>query len=632
MAKYIDWDKIQKEYATCYLDKSRVYMITNYLKTYDATQSKDVPFHLFPRQQDLCKLLGDASNVVTTKARQMGITTTCSAFISGEMALAEKEQPITVLCIGNTLDLAQQLLFKIRDFLLQYPAWMFGDNELMEKCEDITEPPAQKILFKKCNDKEFILFNGSKCVARSSGPNASRGVGGVTWLIFDEAAFIEKGRDVYTSAVPTVSTGGHIVMISTPNGKDQLYYETCKRAKHKGTSDWNNFELLEMKWYQDPRYNKHLKWVRRDQESGELETIVEDTINKDGNIAWAPEHWDKMIKDGWSPISPWYTMMCQQFNNDTMKIAQELDVSFLGSANNVVDPRYIEMHEKLNVREPDKNLRDPFLADTWFWKAPIEGHRYIMPIDASRGDASDRSALEVIDMDGIDEDGNPIIEQVMEYHGKITGDDLGEIAYRYGRLYGDAFTVVDCIGGTGDACILTMKRLGYTNFYYDNPLMSKYMMEQEASSLGTDKDGKLPGFHTSSVRFQMLSSFANLVRTNAFKIRSLRVTNELDTWIYKGANVRMDHMDGFHDDTITCLAMGLWVMEWNFNMIERNRKNDKANLAAFIAGNSNTGMVYAKTVEDQRSIEKKYVMPIVVGGSGVTKRQAKTNPYAWLIK
>ena len=105
--------------------------------------------------------------------------------------------------------------------------------------------PTKKQLFEICNTKELILKNGCRVVARSSGPDASRGVGGVSWLVFDEAAFIENGKDVYASAVPTVSNSGNIVMVSTPNGKDALYYETCRRAALKGTTDWNNFELVE---------------------------------------------------------------------------------------------------------------------------------------------------------------------------------------------------------------------------------------------------------------------------------------------------------------------------------------------------------------------------------------------------
>ena len=43
----IDYQYLMSEYAKCYMDKSRIYMIQNYLKTFDATQRK-VPFKLFP--------------------------------------------------------------------------------------------------------------------------------------------------------------------------------------------------------------------------------------------------------------------------------------------------------------------------------------------------------------------------------------------------------------------------------------------------------------------------------------------------------------------------------------------------------------------------------------------------------
>lgn len=582
----VDYQNLAEEYAKCYMDKSRIYMIQNYLKTYDATQRREVAFKLFPRQQELCNTLGNASNVVTTKPRQAGITTTSGAFIACEMVLADKSSPQTVLAIGNTLDLAQQMLFKIRDFLLQFPLWMWGE-EFMDLGYDITKPPENKnVIFDVCNGKEIKVKNGCKIVARSSGPDASRGVGGVTWLIFDEASFIENGKDVYASALPTVSTGGHIIMISTPNGKDQLYYETCRKAKLKGSSDWNNFELVEMKWFQDPRYNKFLEWYRKNPETNEIEIIPEIYLDKEGNIEYTPDKWEKKEKDGWKPRSPWYIKMCQQFNNDEQKIAQELDVSFLGSASNVVAPEYIEMQSNLNVREPLSEYKDPLSEDTWIWKMPIEGHRYILSIDCSRGDAADRTALEIIDMDAIDDNGMPCIEQVLEYHGKKTGDDIGEMAYHYGKMYGNAFIVVDAIGGTGDACLLTLMRLGYTNLYYDDPTLKTYTIQREASSLGVTSDGKLPGFHSSSVRFQMLTHFAHMVKTNAFKIRSKRVITELDTWIYKGDAGRIDHMDGCHDDTLTCLAMGLFVMQFSLERLQKAKQADVAILNAWTVSSS----------------------------------------------
>ena len=624
----IDYDYLANEFAKCYKDKSRVYMIQNYLKTYDATQRKEVPFNLFPRQQDLCITLGNANNVVTTKARQMGITTTTGAFIACEMCLADKESPLTMLCIGNTLDLAQQMLVKVRDFVMQFPLWMWGD-EFIDIGENPLEPPKNKnIIFKTCNSKEIVFKNGCKVVARSSGPDASRGVGGVTFLCFDEAAFIENGKDVYASALPTVSTGGHIIMISTPNGKDMLYYETCRQAKLKGTKDWNNFELVEMKWYQDPRYNKFLEWTKKDEETGEIIIKQEEYLDKQGNVKYDNNHWEKMIEDGWTPRSPWYIKMCQQFNNDSQKIAQELDVSFLGSASNVVEPEFIEMQQKLNQRDP--LYTDPMVEDTWIWKEPINGHRYLMAIDCSRGDAADRTAIEILDMDGIDDDGTPCLEQVLEYHGKMTGDVIGELAYKYGMMYGEAFCVVDCIGGTGDACILMLMRLGYKNLYYDDPELKTYTMQRDASSLKVTNDGKLPGFHSGSVRFQMLTGFANMVKTNQIKIRSKRVIAELDTWIYKGTAARIDHQDGCHDDTLTCLSMGTFVMNFSIKKLQQAAAKDKIILKAWTTSASlpNSNVVIKKSTEITIEPIKKYSMPFYKSNN----TQTLANSYRWLIK
>ena len=627
----IDYDYLASEFTKCYKDKSRIYMITHYLKTYDATQRKEVPFHLFPRQQDFCKVMGDANNVILTKPRQAGCTTTAGGFIACEMILADKESPQTVLAIGNTLDLAQQMLFKIRDFLLQFPLWMWGD-EFMGLGYDPMKPPVNKnVIFDVCNSKELVLKNGCKVVARSSGPDASRGVGGVTWLIFDESAFIENGRDVYASAVPTVSTGGHIILISTPNGKDLLYYETYRQAKLKGTKDWNRFELVELKWYQDPRYNKFLEWTKKDEESGELMFDKEETIDKEGNVRYEPEKWAKKDADGWKPRSPWYIKMCQQFNNDSQKIAQELDVSFLGSASNVVEPEFIEMQQQLNQRDP--LYVDPMMDDTWIWKEPIPGHRYIMSIDCSRGDAADRTAIEILDMDGIDEDGTPCLEQVLEYHGKITGDDCGELAYKYGMMYGGAFCTVDCVGGTGDACVLMMQRLGYPNLYFDDPELKTYTMQREASSLKPSPDGKLPGFHSSSVRFQMLTYFANMVKTNQIKIRSKRVIAELDTWIYKGTAARIDHQDGCHDDTLTCLAMAVFVMAFSMNKFIAAKEKDKAILKAWVntakISTPSSNVTIKKSTEITIEPKKKFTMPFATNAS---LKEDKFGPYRWLIK
>ena len=970
----IDMRTMAEEYARAYSDKTRIYFIEKYLSTFNADKGKKTQFMLFPRQKAFLRSIAEHGRSIAIKHRQAGITTVSSAWIAGQIALADPERPETVLCIGNKLDLADQLVTKIREFLMQVPRWYWGDEYYSP---DPKSEKNKKSIFVKNSKSELQLFNGCAVHARSSGENASRGISAVSILVFDEAAFIENGPAVYSSAVAATSSYGDrakIIMVSTPNGKDELYYKTYRQA----LSHENNFNAVEFKWYQDLRYNKNLKWYKKDGKSGEVKWIIEDTLDKSGSVKYDEERWRKLEREGWSPTSPWYQTMCKSFNNDSMKIAQELDVSFMGSSDNVVAPEFIEEQNRLNVREPLADFKDPLVDETWFWKKPIEGHRYIcaclpegekvltqrglvnvedvksddllitkegeftkikhrkyrevedeevvkiklhnfldtvqftwnhpiwssldskviqlppsegrkrkivhdfkkndaanlkkgdwielpnlyrtneldndeiikkwskyeykfsnqtvpiknpllsedfwwycgmwlaegycfhnsvitshhineakyhekirkiaedlfgrkatfnhkenengikisissnqladfltdtfgkyaygkripewvkfLPIslkkrlvegyldgdgcyqesiiyaasvskelitslqdillslglasstlkkfdahdevwtdgkvvhkkdryeihiskfyknklfeelgrtedivpiqkkcinknvyfsddlskiyvkvekvekykytgkvynyetesdshsyvcnhiavgncDPSRGTSADRTAIEIIDMDGQDENGMPIIEQVAEYVGKKLGDDIGAMVVQYAQLYNQAYVVVDCTGGQGDAAILTMLNLGYKNIYYEDSNQKTYTVQNSTKNYDGYTD-KLPGFHFQGNRYPVLASFAGMVRNNEFKIRTARVINELDTWIFKEGTGRMDHMSGAHDDTLTSLAMGLFVMRYSLNRVEKTVSKDKAILNAYMVSNA----------------------------------------------
>ena len=615
----IDIAQISEEYIKCVSDKSRIYMIENFLKTFDMRKNREVPFKLFPRQKDLIQAFRDYTRNITLKPRQAGITTTAAAFIACEIALADKESPETVLIVGRDLKLSQNLLEKIEHFLLQLPRWFWGEEFFSI---DPKSDKNKKDIFAIHNKQRLELKNGCKVYAVSSGPNAARGISSVSWLIFDEAAFIENGLDVYAQAVATTSTGGKTIMISTPCGKDQLYYGIYNKA----LNGQNDYHITELRWYQDPRYNCFLKWQKFDEDTKALLAEYEEpTLDKDGNIKYDPEHWAMMEREGYKPTSPWYVGMCNAFNNDPIKIAQELDVSFVGSSDNVVDPMYIEMQKTKNVREPDPELHDKDFEEVWIWKLPIEGHQYILSVDNSRCDSDDATALEIFDLDGIDDDGMPCIEQVLEYSGKLFGDVIGELANNYGRLYNNAFCVVESIGGYGDASLLKLMDLKYPNLYYDDDDLKTYMKQNRVP--GNSKPEKMPGFHNGNNRFQMLSNFASMVRNNEFKIRSRRVIAELETWIWK--NGKQDHMDGFHDDTITCLAMGLFVVQFSMKKEMRNKAMDASILRAMIQANSR---IKFGAPEKQAEVEKKFTMPVYYSHEPLHQEKSAAYKAAmWLI-
>ncbi|KAA6329190.1 hypothetical protein EZS27_021986, partial [termite gut metagenome] len=573
-------EKIQDNLIRSYADRTGKFFIESFLATMSGEAGKVIPFVVFPRQFEFLKTVSDPlkKNCVVLKYRQSGISTMSSAYITYLIATATKERPHTVLCIGNNLTTAQLLITKIEDFLTQVPRYFWGDN--FYDVNDSESPKNQRDIFKIRNKSELVLFNGCRVIARSAGDNAARGISAASVVIFDEASFIQNSVTVFSAVVACTASVPYakIIMISTPNGKDQLYYNTYIQAVNKR----NNFEVVDFKWYQDPRYNKYLEWHKKDENTGEVEVIKEEIIKTDGTIYYDEDLWEKRKQSGFLPVSPWYIKMSKTFNNDDMKIAQELDCSFLGSSNNVVPAEVIEMQLNLNVRKLTEhwNLSDPLEQDTWIWKEPIPGHRYLMSIDVSRGDAEDRTSLEIIDIDGRDENDMPILEQVLEYNGKKYGDEVGEMAYRYGRAYNDAFIVVDCIGGTGDACVLQLMALRYKNLYYDANEIRTYTAVRNNEDSNEPKE-KLPGFHQSSLRWQMISNFRLMIMNNEFKIRSMRVITELETWIFKGEAKRPDHMDGCHDDNLTCLAQGLFVLQFCLLKIEKQIEKDRHILSSW---------------------------------------------------
>lgn len=594
----------QSEYIKCYQDKTRIYFIENYLYTFNAMERSEVPFILFPRQKVYLKACAEYDEIISVKCRQSGISTVSAAWICGQCVFTNKKSPETVLCIANKLDQAEELVNKIVNFLDQVPRWMWGGDYYSV---DPDSSKNAKSIYIKRNKNYIELFNGCKIYARASGPHSARGVSSTSILCLDESAFLSEAVPAYTSARASQSAVEHpkCLMISTPNGKDALYYRTYSQAL-KGE---NNFHIVEFKFYQDPRYNKNLKWYKKDEKTGEILWDVDFVVDKKGNIEYNEERWRNLEKNGWTPTSPWFEDMCKSFNNDEQMIAQELLVSFLGSSDTVVSPEVIEMHQNQNVVPitPSWPLRDPLINETWIWKDPIPEHRYLLACDPSSGSGEDRTSIQVIDIDAIDENGLPYFDQVLEYSGKINGEEIGGLIDRYGRVYNDALVVVECIGGYGDAAVLTLLNLRYPNLYYDESTLKNYTAQIAASKFNKKAGEALPGFRSNGLRIQTISNFVEMLKNNSFRVRSMRVISELETWIFK--NGRPNHQDGAHDDNLTCLAMGLFIAVFYMLRNEKNKHKDTKIVQSWYVNNSNNSDFRTRKLENKVIMSSEKRMP-----------------------
>jgi len=522
------------EYAK--IIKDTPYALRTYLQTFDNTQKKYVPMDLFEDQIQLIKDYEDYNENITRKYRQAGVTTVTAAWLSKKLQLAKPDNPERVLLIANKRDTAVEMANKVRHFLEQWPEWL-----------NVGFSPD------KNSESRFRLNNGCEVKAVATSADALRGYT-PTILVFDEAAYIEAGDDFWAASMASLSTGGKIILISTPNGYDAIYYDVYDQAL-RGIND---FHITDLRWFKDPRYTKDLRWVKcqdichymlnREQYNDD-EVVLHDFDMKE---------YVKLLEDGYKPFSSWFESMSKKFKYDRRKIAQELECDFLGSGDGVIPTDIQENIAKNMIREPiEKYMQATF----WQWKEPIIGHRYIMGGDVSRGDSEDFSAISIIDFDDR--------EQVAEYIGKIPPDDLAAVAYKWAILYGNAFIVTDITGGMGVATSRKLTEFNYKNVYIEG-VNTQNIWDYNAKAME-----KIPGLNFNNKRTQIVAAFEEQLR-KGFIIRSARLLNELNTFVYM--NGRPDHMKGMHDDAIMSMSMALYAADVSFNLLQKNENANKAML------------------------------------------------------
>ena len=525
------------EYGKCM--KSTEYALKTYLQTYDNTVSKYVPLELFPDQISLLEDYENYNENIALKYRQAGVSTVTAAWTSKRIVFARKNKPEKILIIANKLDTSVEMANKIRGFTEQWPKWV-GVTFSSEKN----------------SQRHFKLTNGCEVKAVATSKDALRGYT-PTILVFDEAAYIEADGDFWAACMASLSTGGKVIVVSTPNGYDPIYYEIYDQA----LKNMNEFKISEMVWFKDPRYTKDLSLIKvndiihfylnRD-EYPEVESIeYKDIPPRERNF----DDIKSLIASGYKPHSSWYESMVKKLKYDRRKVNQELECAFLGSGDNVFDNNILDNIRINGVKEPQNKFMGGSL---WIWKEPEIGHKYIMGCDVSRGDSEDFSTFQILDFD--------TREQVAEYIGKIPPDTLAEICYKWGNMY-SAFIVIDITGGMGVTTSRKLQELGYRNLYVDGvDYQNKWKYDPKATD-------KIPGINFNAKRVQIIATFEEYLR-HGFKVYSNRLLNEMSTFVY--VNGRPDHQKGHHDDLIMSTAMAIYVGENSFTSMTKVTEHTKA--------------------------------------------------------
>lgn len=337
------------------------------------------------------------------------------------------------------------------------------------------------------NKTSCTLENGSKCFCAASSASSIRGRS-INLLLLDEFAFLQSGiaEDFIASVFPTLTSSreSKLVLVSTPNGLNQFYR------------------------------------IWKDSENGKNDFV--------------------RVRGYWNEIydQKWYEQQCRLLNNDSAKIASELDCQFLGSAQTLIDSNKIQCLVAETPIFDKNNLR--------VFEPPQKEHAYYLTVDVSRGRGLDYSAIIVFDVTTM-----PFKVVATFKDNTISPMELPTLIYNLGMQYNESLVMIEA----NDLGESVANELWWT-LEYPGVLHTK--------------DGKIGGSGilgvktTKGVKNRGCSKFKELIENDQLIVNDGRIIEELEGYVlgkkgsYEAQNTKIN------DDLCACLFLFGWSCESDY--------------------------------------------------------------------
>ena len=482
----MDKQALRNEIVRC--GRNPAYFIRKYVRIQHPTRGL-IPFELYDYQEDLLESYREQRFNVILKARQLGISEVTASYAAWLM-LFHRDKNILVMATKQLT--ATNIIRKVQVALKKIPKWLMLSHITTD------------------NKLSIELSNGSRIKAIASSDDAGRSEA-LSLLIVDEAAHIPNLDDLWTGLLPTVTAGGNIIMLSTPNGVGNLFHKVWQDSE----TEQNDFYPTKLMWWRHPERIEDL----------------DDDPNRPG-----------------FKTSSWYRKEIKSSNMSARDVAQELDCNFNASGDTVLSSQALEWMESECVQDPISKEHDD--RGLFVWHEPATGRRYCISADVARGDGKDFSAFHVWDVDSM--------VQVAEYCGRIPPDQFASILCNTGAKYHNAMLVIEN-NNIGMTCLTHVINRGYPNVYYSRKGDGK-SGEAVNTAYNVQAEDLIPGFTTSpKTRPLIVAKLEEYSRNRHFTINSKRTLRELRTFIWN--NGRPEGMRGYNDDLTMAAALGIWIRD-----------------------------------------------------------------------
>jgi hypothetical protein len=346
---------------------------------YIPTPGGDELLKLYEPQKKIINDFFDNNYLILLKSRQTGFSTLSQAIISYICTFFDN---VIMGVISRDGSESSDFCRKVEDMLDKLPAWL-------------------RPTYKSKSVQSFILTSGcqlwSSAISPANPGAVFRGKS-ITLLIIDEAAHIMRIDEAWTGVAPALSKAQMAakqagipygtIILSTPN-------------KTEGIGKW---------FFQN--------W--------------ESAINSDSIFLPHRIHWTEIPLFANDPN--WYKNQCAILGNDHRKIAQELELKFIGSDNTLFDEATQEKLQQIKYKPLEKISLGPKL-EIWKFKEINPKKFHLIGVDTASESGLDFSGIEVFEFD--------TMEQVMEFKGKLAVKKFAEIVKVCAKLVPHNIIIVE---------------------------------------------------------------------------------------------------------------------------------------------------------------------------------------------
>lgn len=220
-----------QELARC--RKDPVYFMRNYVFVQHPKHGR-VPFDLYDYQEEMVECIHTNRHSIVLASRQVGKTITIAIYL---LWFAMFHDDKTVLVASNKFSNALEIMQRVQYAYEELPHWL--------------KPGVSEF-----NKTSMEFDNGSRFFSQATTGDTGRGKA-LSKMFIDELAFVRPSiqDELWASIAPTLSTGGDMIISSTPNGDNELYATLWRGAKLAT----NGFAWCEVNWDRHPDRNEEFR-------------------------------------------------------------------------------------------------------------------------------------------------------------------------------------------------------------------------------------------------------------------------------------------------------------------------------------------------------------------------------------